>query len=596
MRQGCAIPRPAGRHHTAGPHPAAALVLCWLACACLCNNAAAFEGRVVDALSGDAIAGAVVRTAELVEISDATGAFSLDAEAGARVEVYSEVGSAVWTAPEAGGRLALLRVLPDSIATVSEGGWGTPLERAYRREVAHPVRLPSQVSGPNLVTVPATLPTSIRVAMHVDSDCSRPVDRIVEVALEDYVEGVVISEIGVFRRVEGGPVSALESFKTFAIAARSYVLWWYFRDPDADAHINNTACNQRFEETHDATIRQAVDATAGMIMVAAHDHSLLDKLEYAASCGRHGSRPEYQEALVPDITGEVACVGSWCGHNTCAAHEVNPDVPEEGRCLVRGICQWGSVERSMGGDSWQEIIEHYQPNVNVVAMGATPASRIVGYIRYDDVITGSPAASLSVFLDTGESTTTNTSGYFEFSGVEAGERVVTISGRDITDLVVVKDVVEATTAWVMAAVVRRGDGDTGVDVDGGGPESDTADATDATDVPGSDVTDSPDGENATDVPSDVAADVDAVPGDVAAPDAADSRTGSTPDRGASGPPARTSTVPTGGSRTTVGGACATALTPTRTQGIGSAFFLTALLLSRRRRHRGRTGETHGKRS
>ena len=28
------------------------------------------------------------------------------------------------------------------------------------------------------------------------------------------------------------------------------------------------------------------------------------------------------------------------------AQKVNPDFPDEGRCLVRGICQWGTAERT----------------------------------------------------------------------------------------------------------------------------------------------------------------------------------------------------------------------------------------------------------
>ena len=58
------------------------------------------------------------------------------------------------------------------------------------------------------------------------------------------------------------------------------------------------------------------------------------------------------EDIVPDDGFERACVGSWCGHDRYRmAHQDNPFLEAGNRCLVRGVCQWGSLERSVRGDS-----------------------------------------------------------------------------------------------------------------------------------------------------------------------------------------------------------------------------------------------------
>ncbi len=423
-------------------------------------EAAELRGVVIDAATDLPVAGAIVRTASSPPtFTDAQGRYVVDvgeSDLPATLEVWTHTSDeALRYVDQTPDHAAVLRVLPASIAVAPSPGawWGLPRTTSLETSIAADLE-DLVVADPLRYTVGPALPTHIRVGRRFASSCSgNPVTRIDTVALEDYVEGVLVPEIGVFKSIAGGPDSALAVFKAFAVAARSYAVWFYLRDPDAEYHIDDTACNQRYDDARDAFIRRAVDETAGMILVARSDANLLDKLEYAASCGRHGSLPEYQTTLVPDVTGVVACVGSWCGHNGCAGHEVNPAVPDGGRCLVRGICQWGAAERSMRGDDFSAILSHYQPNLQTRTVGAEPLpTQLVGYVRVGDIAAGPPVAGVTVSLDTGASTTTNEAGYFAFADVDAGLRVVSYSGGGIVPASREKLVEPGITNWASQAV------------------------------------------------------------------------------------------------------------------------------------------------
>jgi hypothetical protein len=224
------------------------------------------------------------------------------------------------------------------------------------------------IGSPGGLSVPGsfTLPATIRVGRtFVNGHGCPPVTAVQEISLESYVKGAVTAEIGVFRWTTGGGDDvAREAYKTLAVAARSYALYFYLLNPAGNYtaningrtvryHINDTACHQRYDDPRHAPISAAVEATRGEILVNS-DRRGIDKYEYAASCGRNGTRPEHRTALVSDRPGVRACVGSWCGHDSCAGHE---------GCVVRGVCQWGSLERAKRGDTYRQILAHYQPEL-----------------------------------------------------------------------------------------------------------------------------------------------------------------------------------------------------------------------------------------
>lgn len=426
-------------------------------------------GRVLDANTGRPIGDARVEVPELGLAVDVApdGTFEVRLGGVPSVTIAAAVPEPGGTDPSAairyvgisGGRILDLRVFDPRTAPASGIEWGAPLStRPADAAAPGPIRWTDFVpGGPLALSFSGPLPETIRVGRRFASSCSgNPVQRVDTVPLEEYVEGVLLPEIGVFRSVEGGPDSAAAVFEAFAVAARSYALWFYFSNPDAEYHLDDTACNQRYEEGRNAWVAERVAATRGQMLVAAADRGVIDKFEYAASCGRHGTRPEYQDALVPDLTGRRACVGSWCGHDDCAAHEVNPAVPELGRCLVRGICQWGAVERAMNGDSYADILAHYQPNLAVVDFTGPPATRLVGFVRLDDVFAGEGVPDVDVALDTGETSRTDADGFFAFETVEPGLRTLSYSGAGIEPTAQEREVLEGITNWASIAVALQG--------------------------------------------------------------------------------------------------------------------------------------------
>ena len=397
--------------------------------------------------------------------------------------------------------------------------WGAPIANRPTDGVpSRPVSLEDWLmSGPNFATVPSELPATIRVGRRFAGSCSgNPVQRIDEVPFEEYVQGVLVPEIGVFKAIMGGPDSAEHVYRAFAVAARSYALWWYLQDPGADYHLDDTACNQRYEDARDTFIGDLVAETAGQILVRSSDGVTIDKFEYAASCGRNGTRPEYQTEIVPDQTGTEACVRSWCGHNDCAAHEDHPDVPGSDRCLVRGICQWGAAERSMNGQEYVDILAHYEPNLTIRTFGVTPTpTELVGFVRIGQIDNGAPVGGVTVDLDTGESTTTGTDGYFAFPDVQPGERTVSVTGGGVVPTSRTVTAEEGTTTWASVAV-ELAEGDSGGMADAGDtgmPDAGHVGTPDATEDGGSeDVPDArDDAEPDVDTEDDATSNSDATP-------------------------------------------------------------------------------------
>ncbi|MCG3172348.1 MAG: hypothetical protein GMKNLPBB_00498 [Myxococcota bacterium] len=403
--------------------------------------------------------------------------------------------------------------------TPPEDAFGVPLRSRLDATPSYPIAIGKERDfSPSLFTrIPsAKLPEKIRVGRRMAVSCANnPVKRIDEVEFESYVKGVVNAEIGVFRSVKGGPAAAMDSFRTFAIAARSYAYWFYLRDPNAPYHIDDTACNQRYEDARSAPIDQAVDEVRGVIMVDKANTSNIEKYEYAASCGRNGTKPEHSTAIIPDKTSVRACVGNWCGHDNCAAHEDNPNIPGTDKCLVRGICQWGSVERSMNGESHTQIIAHYEPNLALRDMSGTPppadagipdtgpadtgpadmgapdsgpadagppadagddagtadtnsagdtgpdggggpppaTGNLVGFVRENDIRGGKNISGASVALGAGLTAVTDSKGYFEFLDVPAGSYELVVDAGNYIRSVSQVRVEAGKTTWNSVALL-----------------------------------------------------------------------------------------------------------------------------------------------
>jgi len=358
------------------------------------------------------------------------------------------------------------------------------------REQSPPAELDDQgfsLRSPAWIAVPAQLPTSIRVLRCPGTSCcTAPGDGVETLPIDEYVKGVVYGEVGVFANMstqDGATLSeaqrqqgSAEVFKTFALSARSYALWWTLqRQADNPGYdIRDGTCEQVYSDGRNAWVDAAVAATTGEIF-SDSGGSQIHKYEYASSCLRLGSLPYGTSAsspacgdTVPDSTNTVACVGSWCGHDTeDMGHQTHPCDPGGCRCLVRGICQWGAAERSFMGEGYRSIIAHYQPEIDVVGFSGPLTGRLVGYIREGDIQNSAlPIAGAHVSLSTGDSVQADGSGFYEFLGVEAGQTVtVTASALGYVATSADKYLDPVETSWWRSVALQRLTGDAGVSAD-----------------------------------------------------------------------------------------------------------------------------------
>lgn len=448
-------------------------------------HAEILQGTVEDALTGAPIEGAHV---EVIGYPEATttggdGTWALDLPAGTyRLAITATVGGSTHTSelvrqyvPQikpARARVYTAYFLGTGL-TVTPGAFGLPGESG-QLPVGSPDELPlvPRASAKNL-TVSDPIPRRIRVGRRAEPDqgCrSNPIIAIEEMDIDEYVKGVLPPEIGVFRSIPG----ASEVYKAFGIAAKSYALWFmlYY---DADNrrttsakppngytwfHIDDTACNQRYSDDRLPITTDAAEAVADTILVKKGAPDILDKLEYAASCSEHGTLPEYgsRDALIPDDAPVSACVRSWCGHDSCAGHEDNPNLPGDDRCLVRGVCQWGSASWGEAGKDYLWLLDHYQPNLELRTL-APPGEETVtvqGYVHTDaEDPANSGVAGAAVALSDGQQTMSDAQGLFRFEEVLLSlDRVtVTVDAMGYARATREKTLIPGATNWASVLVM-----------------------------------------------------------------------------------------------------------------------------------------------
>lgn len=88
--------------------------------------------------------------------------------------------------------------------------------------------------------------------------------------------------------------------------------------------------------------------------------------------------------------------------------------------------------------------------------GTTPPStgNLVGFVREDDIYSGAALAGASVTLSSGQSTTTDASGYYAFTGLAAGTYTVTASLNCYDNSSVAKAVTAGVDNWASIALTK----------------------------------------------------------------------------------------------------------------------------------------------
>lgn len=162
---------------------------------------------------------------------------------------------------------------------------------------------------------------------------------ILEVELDEYLYGVVQSEMGVNYKAEDMDASEpvpLEALKAQAVASRSYAVYKILKaGEDADYHVTSNTSSQVYKDIEPAeSIRQAVDETSGQIIT--YDDDVACAYFFSTS-GGHTESPEnvwssevdYLQAVEDPYEIEVKNKTTWTA--TYTANEIEKKFPEIGK-------------------------------------------------------------------------------------------------------------------------------------------------------------------------------------------------------------------------------------------------------------------------
>jgi len=459
----------------------------------------AVSGKVVDAWTMQPLTGAHVldQTRREIDCSDQAGRFTGVMTAGTarlavRVDDGQHDGATIFLPRDANGHLLPAELL---VGLLPLDPQDQPAPDAIGMPRPHLATGPDDdpAAGPIFwdYALPPLVPATIRVLRCPGTTCCTPPgDGVQTMPFEEYVKGVVFGEVGIFRSMstlDGQTLSttqrqtgSAEVFKALSVGSRSYALYWYQRratsNPGYD--IRDGTCEQVYDDTRHDWVNAAVDATAGQVLSSV-GASRIDKYEYASSCRRQGTLPYGASSssvvctdILPDVTDHVACVGSWCGHDTDGmGHQDNPCTASCSRCLVRGICQWGAAERSFGGEGYASMLGHYQPQLTLVSLDRVGPGigSLVGYVRNgnaDDPNAGVEGALVDLSL--GQQATTAGDGYYEFASLIADQTValtVSAEGFDVATADVYLDPITGT--WIHSIAIMSILPDGGIDASAG---------------------------------------------------------------------------------------------------------------------------------
>ena len=281
---------------------------------------------------------------------------------------------------------------------------------------------------------PIEVPERIRVLKHATGV-------VVEMALDEYLQGVTLAEMG-----SNYP---LEALKAQAIAARSFALSASKHGARAQVCTDHGCC-QAWKADHAPLPDRAVAETRGLVLT--FGDAIATPFYFGHCDGRTRNFEDVwsSRSPVPYCRG-VPCI---CGHTQMKGHGV-------------GMCQEGARAMAERGATADEILTHYYAGVAIIQAG--PARSVIQVVVKDaaDVPQEGQAVTL-VAPGFQARAATNPMGAFVFARLRAGTYRVAVPGTsaaqdvtvDGTNRVVVSLVVPAPAVvlGVIRGVVRDSDG------------------------------------------------------------------------------------------------------------------------------------------
>jgi hypothetical protein len=223
--------------------------------------------------------------------------------------------------------------------------------------------------------------------------------QIEEMLLDEYVKGVVPSEIG--------QQKPMEALKAQAIAARSYAVCTRRHALQGFDVCTTTHCQAYRAESRYPDSDSAVDETSGLVV------TYNDRLVSAPFFGHCDGHTRNSEDVWSGATAHLRSVPCICGSTELYGHGV-------------GMCQRGAVAMALQGALAEEILKHYYTGVEIAQAEVIPRTGFKRSVILGQVVdsSGSPRAGAALML-TGPldpiRRRTNSKGQFWVSGLPGGE-------------------------------------------------------------------------------------------------------------------------------------------------------------------------------
>ncbi len=232
---------------------------------------------------------------------------------------------------------------------------------------------------------------------------------IEEMPLDEYLKGVVPTEMGLQK-----PIEAL---KAQAIASRSYAVSTRRHARDGFDICTTTHCQVYKSKNRYGDSDRAVDETAGQVLTY---NDRLVGAPYFAHCDGHTRNSEDVWSGKVAYCRSVPCI---CGYDSLWGHGV-------------GMCQRGAAAMAEQGATAEEILKHYYLGIEIGQATAIPRTAFRRSIVLGQVVDGrgKPRGGLRLTLHGPEGPInkgTTGDGRFWFTSLPAGTWELKVQGKPV---------------------------------------------------------------------------------------------------------------------------------------------------------------------